>query len=86
VDRAGVPFGFVNIPDVDDDDPEGKHVERWRLNSATPVGPPLPDTFRAVFDDDGATWMVLTEPDGTLVVCPLPPIEAEPGANPDGLW
>jgi WD40 repeat protein len=86
VDRAGVPFGFVDIPDVDNGDPEGKHVERWRLDSATPVGPPLPATFRAVFDDDGVTWMVLAEPDGSLVVCPLPPIETEPGANPDGLW
>jgi len=29
------------------------------------------------------TWMVLSEPDGSLVVCPLPPVEAEPAANPD---
>jgi hypothetical protein len=47
------------------------------------VGPPLPATFSAVFDDNGVTWMVLSEPDGSLVVCPLPPVEAEPAANPD---
>jgi len=83
VDRAGVPFGFVYVGDVDEDDPDGKHVERWRLDSATRVGPPLPATFCTVFDDEGMTWMVLSEPDGSLVVCPLPPVEAEPAANPD---
>ena len=77
VDKAGVPFGFVDIPDHDA--PDGKHTERWRLDSAARAGPPLPATFRAVFDDAGVTRMVLAEPDGSLTVCPLPPIEADPG-------
>lgn len=84
VNQAGVPIVFMDIPDADQDDPQGKHVERWRLDTAAPVSPPLPATFRAVFDDNGATWMVLAEPDGSLIVEPLPTTEEE--SAPDGIW
>lgn len=71
VDAKGLPVAFVG---VFDDDIENARVERWRLDTLTRVDSALPRSFRAVFADGGIDWMVLAEPDGSLVVKPLPPI------------
>ncbi len=59
----------------------------WRLDSGTRVSANVPGTLRAVFGDAGTTWMVLGEPDGSLVVKPLDPDAVSPGAHAQlGLW
>lgn len=83
-DRDGHPVAFVHFPAEFDEPEEGWRVERWRLDRLTRVEPDLPATLRAVFDDAGATWMVLSELDASLVIRPLPPIPEEP--VPEGLW
>jgi WD40 repeat protein len=85
VGQDGVPVAFIYFPDEYDDLAEGRRVERWRLDKLARVEPDPPVTLRAVFDDAGTTWMVLSELDGSLVIRPLPPVtEDEP--RPDGLW
>jgi hypothetical protein len=84
VGKDGVPVAFLSVAGTDDEGAEDARVERWRLDTLTRIGPPLPVTFRAVFDGDGATWMVLAEPGGSLVVKPLPPVPEDPG--PGALW
>ena len=85
VGRDGVPVAFIHFPDEYDDLEEGRRVERWRLDKLTRVKPDPPVTLRAVLDDAGSSWMVLSELDESLVIRPLPPIpEEEP--PPDGLW
>ena len=82
--RDGIPVALVNsVPDSDADADtfdgyRKRRVERWRLDKLTRTSPALPDALRAVFDDAGATWMVLSEPDGSLRVRPLPPAQEDP--------
>lgn len=83
--QDGVPVAFIHFPDEYDDLEEGRRVERWRLDKLTRVEPDPPVTLRAVFDDAGATWMVLSELDGSLAIRPLPPIPEEEPAL-EGLW
>jgi hypothetical protein len=82
--QDGVPVAFIHFPDEYDDLEEGRRVERWRLDKLARAEPDPPVTLRAVFDDAGTTWMVLSELDGSLVIRPLPPIpEEEPARLPD---
>jgi hypothetical protein len=83
--RDGLPVAFIYFPDEYDDLEEGRRVERWRLDKLTRVEPDPPVTLRAVFDDAGTTWMVLSELDGSLAIRPLPPIPEEEPAL-EGLW
>jgi hypothetical protein len=76
VDTSGVPSAFLLIVDSRKTG-HATHVERWRLDTLELAGPPLPVTLSAVFDKDGATWMVLAEPDGSLIITPLPPFLEE---------
>jgi WD40 repeat protein len=85
VGQDGVPVAFIYFPDEYDDLEEGRRVERWRLDKLARVEPDPPVTLRAVFDDAGTTWMVLSEVDGSLVIRPLPPLPADE-PMPDGLW
>jgi WD40 repeat protein len=73
VDRNGTPTAFVWIPGGNRSEEERQRVGCWRLDTGTRVNTRLPGTLRAVFDDAGTTWMVLGEPDGSLVIRPLFP-------------
>lgn len=73
MDRNGTPAAFVWIPGEDSGGEEDQRVECWRLDTGTRVNTRLPGTVRAVFDDADITWMVLGEPDGSLVIRPLFP-------------
>ena len=70
VDSCGTATAFLHIPGEDDDDRVAR-VEQWRLDNATRLDPVYPATLRAVFDDDGITWTVTGERDGSLEVRPL---------------
>jgi WD40 repeat protein len=83
--QDGIPVAFIHFPDEYDDLEEGRRVERWRLDKLTRVKPDPPVTLRAVFDEAGATWMILSELDGSLRIRPLPPILVEEPAL-EGLW
>jgi hypothetical protein len=55
-----------------DDEPGDYRTVRWALEAGAPAGDPLPVTLRAVYNDSGQTMMVLSEPDGTITIQPLP--------------
>jgi WD40 repeat protein len=76
VDSSGIATAFLHFPGHEDDDRVAR-VERWRLDNGTRLDPVFPDTLRAVFDDDGITWTVLGERDGSLEVRPLHGTEQE---------
>lgn len=77
----GVPVAYIYFSDKHDDVEEGRRVERWRLDPLRRVKPDPPVTLRAVFDEGGTSWMVLSELDGSLRIRPLPPLPA-PAAAP----
>lgn len=79
VDSSGTATVFLHIPGEDEDDRVAR-VEQWRLDNGTRLDPVYPATLRAVFDDDGVTWTVLGERDGSLEVRPLN------GTGPDSSW
>jgi len=68
-DRHGTPSAYLGFFGGNDDG--GDRVERWRLDTGEKVNVNLPVTLQAVFGERG-TWMVLSEPDGSLVVRPAP--------------
>jgi WD40 repeat protein len=68
VDRHATPSAYLGFFGGDDDG--GDRVERWRLDTGEKVEVRLPVTLQAVFGERG-TWMVLGEPDGSLVVRPM---------------
>lgn len=81
LDPDGIPTVFLLTSGEYNDDQEGEQVSWWRLDSGTRVSTYVPGTLRAVFGDAGTTWMVLGEPDGSLVVKPLDPDAVSPGAH-----
>ena len=75
----GTPTVFLWLPGEGDDEDAVERVEQWRLDTGERVDVSLPVTVRAVFDQDGAAWMVLDDPDGALIVRSLSPSGAGPG-------
>jgi WD40 repeat protein len=69
-DSSGTPTAFLAIHGEDDDD-RGERIEQWRLDTGTRLDQEFPATLRAVFDDGGLTWTVLSQRDGSLQVRPL---------------
>lgn len=78
VDAEGTPTAFVRLWEKVPVD----HVEQWRLDTGTRVAADLPASLRAIFDDDGVTWAVLGEGDGSLAVQPLDRLRSAGGAAP----
>jgi len=72
VDSLGTPTAFIWLPGEGENEDAVERVEQWRLDTGSRIEVNLPVTLRAVFDHGGHTWMVLGEPDGSLVVQPLP--------------
>jgi hypothetical protein len=71
-DSQGTPTAIVWMPGEGKDKDAVERVEQWRLDTGTRMEISLPVALRAVFDAGGRTWMVLGEPDGSLVIRPLP--------------
>lgn len=67
-DSQGTPTAFLWLPGEGDGEDAAERVEQWRLDTDARIDVHLPVTLRAVFDDPGRTWIVLGEPDGSLVI------------------
>ena len=71
LDSKATPTAFLWLPGEGDGQDAVERVEQWRLDTGTRIDVHRPPTLRVVFDDAERTWIVLGEPDGSLVIRPL---------------